>query len=179
MTNTVLLWLLVAVLLAAMLAVAAVLRARNSRDVPEPAAVPVDQPAAVPLFDAADGVAPGDPTPPSGMVAPTPGDPAATGAANPAMAALDPRTPIRGVGALAADVLVDTLRRPGPFTGSVLPSGDGSSASDPAYRIKASTATRRFYAPESPQYPHVRAELWFRTATDAERAGFTVAREHP
>jgi hypothetical protein len=210
MTDTVLLWVLVAVLLVAVLAVAAALRLRNRNDLaarPGPAAepavddhatappAPVDeaaslpepealvemhQPAgaphpdpAIPLQRSAGTDVPASaPTPPSGMVAVLPGAPAGQAATDPAMAGLEPRTPARSVAAMAADVLADSLRREGPFAGSVLPNGDGTTASDPAYRIKASTATRRYYRPESPHYPHAPAQLWFRTAADAERAGF-------
>jgi hypothetical protein len=171
MTDTVLVWVLVAVVLVAALAVAGILRLRNRGELPALAGPAPVVEAALPTIPVQRSAGIEVPAPPAVAVETAP----AEAPADPALAALDTRTPIRGMAALAADVLMDALRREGPFAGSVLPGGDGSTASDPAYRIKASTATRRFYRPESPHYQRTRAELWFRTVADAERAGFSGA----
>jgi hypothetical protein len=65
---------------------------------------------------------------------------------------------------------------PGPYQGSVLPASDGSFPAD-EFPVKATTHARRYYQPGSPSYLHANADLWFRSAADAEAAGFTPARE--
>lgn len=57
---------------------------------------------------------------------------------------------------------------PGPHPGSALPLPDGGAPSD-EYTVKG--IADRFHTTESPHYPRVRAQLWFRNPTDAERAG--------
>ncbi|MGX7824218.1 sunset domain-containing protein [Actinokineospora sp. 24-640] len=59
---------------------------------------------------------------------------------------------------------------PGPYPGSALPLPDGGAPSD-EYTVKG--IAEHFHTTESPQYPRVRAQLWFRNPTDAERAGLT------
>jgi hypothetical protein len=59
----------------------------------------------------------------------------------------------------------------GPHPGSVLPAADGAAPSA-EYTIKANSGSKRFYPPESPYYVRTRADLWFRSAADAEQAGF-------
>jgi hypothetical protein len=60
----------------------------------------------------------------------------------------------------------------GPFgPGSAMPLPGGASPS-PEFTIKASVAALRYCAPESPQFGRTVAEVWFRTAADAERVGF-------
>jgi hypothetical protein len=55
---------------------------------------------------------------------------------------------------------------PGPPTrGSTTGPSDG-------YMIKGHFASRQYHTPDSPQYERVVAEVWFRTAADAEQAGF-------
>lgn len=66
---------------------------------------------------------------------------------------------------------------PSPQT-STLPPGavaadpDGS-APDPEYTIKASTGSLLFHSPASPYFRRTKAEIWFRSAADAQAAGFT------
>lgn len=57
---------------------------------------------------------------------------------------------------------------PGPHPGSALPLPDGGAPAD-EYTVKG--IADRFHTTESPHYPRVRAQLWFRNAADAERAG--------
>lgn len=57
---------------------------------------------------------------------------------------------------------------PGPHPGSALPLPDGGAPSD-EFTVKG--IADRFHTTESPHYPRVRAQLWFRNPTDAERAG--------
>jgi hypothetical protein len=95
---------------------------------------------------------------------PAAGKPAAAGSATrartvPAAAA---------VASVAAPALPDA-----PFgSGSVRANADGSSP-DAEHVVKGKTATRVFYAPGSPYYTRTRADVWFRTADDAQAAGFT------
>jgi hypothetical protein len=72
------------------------------------------------------------------------------------------------VASVAASALPDA-----PFgSGSVRANADGSSP-DAEHVVKGKTATRLFYAPGSPYYARTRADVWFRTADDAQAAGFT------
>lgn len=57
---------------------------------------------------------------------------------------------------------------PGPHPGSALPLPDGGAPSD-EFTVKG--IADRFHTTESPHYPRVRAQLWFRNPADAERAG--------
>jgi len=60
----------------------------------------------------------------------------------------------------------------GPFgPGSAMPLPGGASPS-PEFTIKASVAALRYCTPDSPQFGRTVAEVWFRTASDAERVGF-------
>jgi hypothetical protein len=60
----------------------------------------------------------------------------------------------------------------GPFgPGSAMPLPGGASPS-PEFTIKASVAALRYCTPESAQFGRTVAEVWFRTAADAERVGF-------
>lgn len=54
---------------------------------------------------------------------------------------------------------------------SVMPTADGSSPS-PAHQVKAHLGSKRYFTPDSPFWVRTRADLWFRTASDAEQAGF-------
>jgi hypothetical protein len=51
---------------------------------------------------------------------------------------------------------------------------DGSAPS-PEYRVKANLAVRCYYTADSPYFARMAAQVWFRTAEDAERAGFSPA----
>jgi hypothetical protein len=60
----------------------------------------------------------------------------------------------------------------GPFgPGSAMPRPGGGRPSDD-YQVKASVTALRYCTDESPQFPRMVAEVWFRTAADAERVGF-------
>jgi hypothetical protein len=60
--------------------------------------------------------------------------------------------------------------RYGPGSASPLPDG---SAPGPEYTIKGNAGSMLFHRPDSPYYARTKAEVWFRTATDARAAGFT------
>jgi hypothetical protein len=61
---------------------------------------------------------------------------------------------------------------PGPFgPGSAMPRPGGAAPSD-AFEVKASVTALRYCTEESAQFPKMVAEVWFRTAEDAERVGF-------
>lgn len=152
------------------------------------ASTPPSGMAAVPGSPGAEGIAAADRaaalTPPGGFpqvadvdpAAPTPpqGFPVVETAApvDPELAGLGSGGAGAGVEPAAVPVGASE-RRDGPYEGSVLSLADASGASDPEYRIKANSGSRRFYRPESPYYVRTRADVWFRTADDAQRAGFT------
>jgi hypothetical protein len=48
----------------------------------------------------------------------------------------------------------------------------GGASPSPEFTIKASVAALRYCTPESPQFGRTVAEVWFRSAADAERVGF-------
>lgn len=61
---------------------------------------------------------------------------------------------------------------PGPFgPGSAMPRPGGARPSDD-FAVKASVTALRYCTEESPQFPRMVAEVWFRSAVDAERVGF-------
>ncbi|MGA6163467.1 hypothetical protein [Amycolatopsis magusensis] len=60
----------------------------------------------------------------------------------------------------------------GPFgPGSAMPKPGGGRPAE-EFTVKASVTALRYCTEESPQFPRMVAEVWFRTATDAERVGF-------
>ncbi|MBK1784146.1 LapA family protein [Prauserella cavernicola] len=61
---------------------------------------------------------------------------------------------------------------PGPFgPGSAMPRPGGGKPSDD-FGVKASVTALRYCTEDSPQFPRMVAEVWFRTPADAERVGF-------
>ncbi|MEU8636673.1 hypothetical protein AB0C38_31265 [Amycolatopsis sp. NPDC048633] len=61
---------------------------------------------------------------------------------------------------------------PGPFgPGSAMPRPGGGRPGD-GFEVKASVTALRYCTDDSAQYPKMVAEVWFRTAEDAERVGF-------
>ena len=73
------------------------------------------------------------------------------------------------------------IRRPasgGPRTpfgpGSALPKPDGTAPSA-EYVVKAQLASRRYHTASSSGFESAKAEVWFRSAEEAERAGFSSA----
>ncbi|MBB4686546.1 sunset domain-containing protein [Amycolatopsis jiangsuensis] len=61
---------------------------------------------------------------------------------------------------------------PGPFgPGSAMPRPGGGRPAE-GYTVKASVTALRYCTEESPQFPRMVAEVWFRSAADAERVGF-------
>ncbi|MEV8442475.1 hypothetical protein AB0425_34295 [Actinosynnema sp. NPDC051121] len=62
-----------------------------------------------------------------------------------------------------------------PFgPGSVLPKSDGL-APAPEFQVKATLTGRRYFTDESANFRETRADVWFRTTADAEKAGFRQA----
>ncbi|QQQ76034.1 hypothetical protein IOD16_34125 [Saccharothrix sp. 6-C] len=62
-----------------------------------------------------------------------------------------------------------------PFgPGSVLPKSDGL-APAPEFQVKATLTGRRYFTDESANFRETRADVWFRTTSDAEKAGFRQA----
>jgi hypothetical protein len=63
---------------------------------------------------------------------------------------------------------------PGPFgPGSAMPLPGGGSPA-PEFNVKASVTALRYCTQDNPQFDRIVAEVWFRTAGDAERVGFRV-----
>ncbi|MBB5854684.1 hypothetical protein ACFQ05_15355 [Amycolatopsis umgeniensis] len=61
---------------------------------------------------------------------------------------------------------------PGPFgPGSAMPRPGGGRPADD-FAVKASVTALRYCTEDSPQFPKMVAEVWFRSSTDAERVGF-------
>lgn len=62
-----------------------------------------------------------------------------------------------------------------PFgPGSVLPKSDGLAPAED-FAVKATLTGRRYYTPESANFVETRADVWFRTVSDAQKAGFRPA----
>ncbi|WP_020668539.1 hypothetical protein [Amycolatopsis nigrescens] len=66
----------------------------------------------------------------------------------------------------------DAALPPGPFgPGSAMPRPGGGRPAE-EFAVKASVTALRYCTEESPQFPRMVAEVWFRTPADAERVGF-------
>ena len=63
-----------------------------------------------------------------------------------------------------------------PYPGAALARADGSAPS-PEYRVKVDLAAKLYYPQGSRTFASATAQLWFRSAEEAERAGFTSAPE--
>jgi hypothetical protein len=67
----------------------------------------------------------------------------------------------------------------GPYgPGSAAPLPDGS-APGPEFTIKGNATSMLFHPPSSPYFGRTKPAAWFRTAEDAERAGFTEWKPKP
>lgn len=64
---------------------------------------------------------------------------------------------------------------PGDHPNSAKPSADGASP-HPDYVVKANADSKRYHTAESPYFLRTRATVWFRSAEDAEAAGFAAWR---
>lgn len=63
------------------------------------------------------------------------------------------------------------VAEPGPYAGSVRSSLSGDAPSS-EYVIKGNENSMLYHTPDSASYRETKAELWFKTAADAEAAGF-------
>ncbi|GHE97678.1 hypothetical protein GCM10017786_33060 [Amycolatopsis deserti] len=95
----------------------------------------------------------------------------------PSMRTVERREPIRTEeggrsGSLFEPTPRDSSVPPGPFgPGSAMPRPGGGKPSE-EFTVKASVTALRYCTEDSPQYNRMVAEVWFRTADDAERVGF-------
>ncbi|UQS22244.1 hypothetical protein L1857_05110 [Amycolatopsis thermalba] len=95
----------------------------------------------------------------------------------PSMRTVERREPIRPEeggrsGSLFEPTPRDSSVPPGPFgPGSAMPRPGGGKPSE-EFTVKASVTALRYCTEDSPQYNRMVAEVWFRTADDAERVGF-------
>lgn len=62
---------------------------------------------------------------------------------------------------------------PGPYPGSVLAAADGA-APDSEYSVKGNTRSMLYHTEQSPYFSRTKANVWFRSPTDAEHAGFAA-----
>lgn len=60
-----------------------------------------------------------------------------------------------------------------PYPGAVKAKPNGRSPGG-GYRIKGNTRSKRYHTMQSPYYERTKAGVWFRSAADAERAGFSA-----
>ncbi|MEV4732612.1 hypothetical protein [Saccharopolyspora sp. NPDC049426] len=60
-----------------------------------------------------------------------------------------------------------------PYPGAVKAKPNGKSPRS-GYRIKGNTRSKRYHTMQSPYYERTKASVWFRSAADAERAGFSA-----
>lgn len=67
---------------------------------------------------------------------------------------------------------VESTVEPGEYPNSARPLPDGS-APAPEFTIKGNAGSMLFHTKESPYFGRTKAEVWFRSAADAEAAGFT------
>ncbi|MGW4484122.1 sunset domain-containing protein [Amycolatopsis sp. NPDC004368] len=143
----------------------------STEEPPEPGGLPKRQPRESPR----GGFDPPQPIQPS-MRAVERREPDLTGAHSGSL--FEPSVQPNQVAAMAApeppparDTAEDSVP-PGPFgPGSAMPRPGGGRPSD-AFTVKASVTALRYCTEESPQFPRMVAEVWFRTAADAERVGF-------
>ena len=71
----------------------------------------------------------------------------------------------------APDVI--EIAESGPYPGAVQAKSNGQSP-DSGYRVKGNTRSKRYHTMQSPYYERTKASVWFRSAADAERAGFSA-----
>jgi hypothetical protein len=132
----------------------------------EPPAVPAElaPPSPETLAIWADQVGATD-TPPSGL------------ATDPAMSALgwnqEPPVALAEAAEPQASETTDILPAQDNAHPTSVPPGPDGSPPPEDYTVKGNEGSRRFHTPDSPFYIRTRADVWFRTTEDAERAGFT------
>ncbi|WP_405060671.1 hypothetical protein OG474_03285 [Kribbella sp. NBC_01505] len=139
--------------------------------VPDEAAVP-SEPAAPAELVARETPLPAEPTAPAADEAVVP----ASGEAK--LAAAPEFSRLMDVGASAEPTLFDEVAAGDdePAAGRF---GPGSADAVPhqgppdGFTIKGNAQSMLFHTPDSPYYGRTKAEVWFRTEADAERAGFT------
>jgi hypothetical protein len=135
---------------------------------------------------------------PEPVEAPTPSDMPATSSVEPVGAAVedepaparpatlfDAATPSPASGFTPAPsvdsptVAIPAVNPKEPYgPGSAAPLADGSAPSA-EFTIKGNASSMLFHPPSSPYYERTKPEAWFRTAEDAEQAGFTEWRPKP
>lgn len=62
----------------------------------------------------------------------------------------------------------------GPYGPASAKPGDGGAAPSAEFTIKAKESSKLFHTEESPYFGRTKADVWFKTAEDAENAGFTA-----
>ncbi|MDQ2582625.1 sunset domain-containing protein [Saccharothrix yanglingensis] len=116
-------------------------------------------------------------TPPP-LSAPKPATPLSARPVRPRPVGFSPSTggrPAAGAGSTRYRGQEEGFNPRSPFgPGSVLPKSDGL-APAPEFQVKATLTGRRYFTNDSANFRETRADVWFRTTSDAEKAGFHQA----
>lgn len=89
-----------------------------------------------------------------------------------------PKAPGDKATAMAGSGSAMRMVQPGEFPGSARSNADGSAPS-PEYTVKGDVQSLLYHTPDSPSYRDMRAEVWFRSTIEAERAGFVAWNRNP
>ncbi|ASO18182.1 hypothetical protein FHR81_002578 [Actinoalloteichus hoggarensis] len=84
----------------------------------------------------------------------------------------EPWIPIQDVDGNELDAATLAPKGAQPFGPGSAPAAPDGSAPTADYRIKANAKSRTYYTEQSPQFATAKAQVWFRSETDAQRAGF-------
>ncbi|CCH35236.1 hypothetical protein ABZ816_11575 [Actinosynnema sp. NPDC047251] len=114
-------------------------------------------------------------TPPPAPLSPQPASPPPQRPVRPRPVGFSPSTGGRPAAGTTRYQQPEGFNPRSPFgPGSVLPKSDGM-APAPDFHVKATLTGRRYYTGESANFRETRADVWFRTTSDAEKAGFRPA----
>jgi hypothetical protein len=139
---------------------------RSSNGLPQRPQRPAGQsPMSPPLLSPSPLSSPKPPSPPAPQPLP----------ARPRPVGFSPTTDGRSDGTTPRYQQAEGFNPRSPFgPGSVLPRSDGlAPAAD--FEVKATLTGRRYFTPESANFHETRADVWFRTTADAQKAGFREA----
>ncbi|APU12615.1 MULTISPECIES: hypothetical protein [Actinoalloteichus] len=84
----------------------------------------------------------------------------------------EPWIPIQDLEGNELDAATLTPKGAQPFGPGSAPAAPDGSAPTADYRVKANAKTRIYHTDQSPQFGTAKAQVWFRSEADAQRAGF-------
>ncbi|AOS61375.1 sunset domain-containing protein [Actinoalloteichus hymeniacidonis] len=84
----------------------------------------------------------------------------------------EPWIPIQDLEGNRLDAATLTPKGAQPFGPGSAPAAPDGSAPTADYQIKANAKSRTYYTEQSPQFATAKAQVWFRSEADAQRAGF-------